>query len=175
MKSTFSFRSFDTFYWFQMSAKQQAEKKFQAVLQKEGFSEDEISKMISMASEDLWLSIASALQFMSVSRNLSNKLWRLLIKPTESSGQKSKLSVSISSFDGGLFHLKIAGKETTDLHLRAPAFKPLKCKCKSSIDAILLSIWVYRYPCVLTFLGLLKYQGQIDINASTWRLKKRRV
>ena len=35
-----------------MSAKQQAEKKFQSVLQKEGVSEDEISKLVSFEDDE---------------------------------------------------------------------------------------------------------------------------
>ena len=38
-----------------MSAKQQAEKRFQSVLQKEGFSEDEISKLVSINEEELYM------------------------------------------------------------------------------------------------------------------------
>ena len=36
----------------QMSAKQQAEKRFKLVLQKEGVSEDEITQLISMAESE---------------------------------------------------------------------------------------------------------------------------
>merc|ERR1719225_2502297 len=37
------------------SAKQQAEKRFQSVLQKEGFSEDEISKLVSINEDELYM------------------------------------------------------------------------------------------------------------------------
>jgi hypothetical protein len=37
-----------------MSAKQKAEKRYQYVLQKEGVSEDEISKLISMDEDELY-------------------------------------------------------------------------------------------------------------------------
>ena len=37
-----------------MSAKQKAEKRYQSVLQKEGVSEDEISKLISMDEDEFY-------------------------------------------------------------------------------------------------------------------------
>ena len=39
-------------FFFQMSAKQQVEKRYKQVLQKEGFCEDEISKLISTIEEE---------------------------------------------------------------------------------------------------------------------------